>query len=61
MSDTGAISIGLSVYLVIYSTRILSKRQISQHSYAKIRPLKNTQKKDLFLNLLVHTGLESMF
>ena len=33
------------------------KGQISKHKYAKIRALKITQRKNLFLNFLVLTGV----
>ena len=39
-----------------YCTRKI-KGQISEHKYAKIRALKITQRKNLFLKLLVLTGV----
>ena len=53
----GTISIGLGDHFMTYYTRKISKGQISKHKYVKIRYLKITQRKNLFLNLLVLIGV----
>ena len=49
-SQSGTISIGMSDNFMTNYTRKVSKGQISKRKYAKIRYLKITQRKNVFLN-----------
>lgn len=49
--QSGTISIGLSDHFLIYYTRKISKIQIKEHKYAKIRSIKNYTKENFIFRL----------